>query len=264
MIATVLDVDGYGLYDLKLPPDDPAELSTASGQGPDEGRVHSMFDRIAGRYDRMNTVMSAGLHRRWRERASDLALLDRGASALDVCCGTGDFALALKRRVGDRGRVVATDFSEPMLEIAKKKSRTSAADIEVVQANTMDLPFECDSFDAVTVGFGLRNLADLDRGIKEIARVLKPGGRLVCLEITMPQKPPLKWFYSLWFDRIVPRMGRLTGNSDAYEYLPRSVRRFPGPEELAERMRSAGLDRVRYELLGGGIVAIHHGVLAQK
>lgn len=224
--------------------------------------MHTMFDRIAGRYDRMNTVMSAGLHRRWRERASDLALLGRGASALDVCCGTGDFALALRRRVGDSGRVVATDFSGPMLEIARKKSGDAGAGIEVVQANTLDLPFERGSFDAVTVGFGLRNLADLDRGLKEMARVLKPGGRLVSLEITVPQRPPLKWFYSLWFDRVVPRIGRLAGDSDAYEYLPRSVRRFPGPEELAERMRTAGLDRVSYELLGGGIVAIHHGRLA--
>ncbi len=238
-------------------------MLNVEGKGPEEGRVHAMFDRIAGRYDRMNTIMSAGLHKRWRERTADLASLDDGKIALDVCCGTGDFALALKRRVGHRGKVIATDFSLPMLEIAREKAISAGLDIEFEQANTLDLPFESDYFDAISVGFGLRNLADLDRGLAEMTRVVKPGGRVVCLEITTPQKVPLKWFYSLWFDRIVPRFGKLAGESDAYEYLPNSVRRFPGPEELAERMSSVGLDEVRHELLAGGIMAIHSGTVAQ-
>ena len=220
-----------------------------------------MFDRIAGRYDRMNTIMSAGLHRRWRERTANLAHLDEGMLALDVCCGTGDFALTLKRRVGHQGKVVATDFSLPMLKIAEQKASSAGLDIEFEQANTLDLPFERDRFDAISVGFGLRNLADLDRGLAEMARVVKPGGRVVCLEITVPSKAPLKWFYSLWFDRVVPRIGKIAGDSDAYDYLPRSVRRFPAPEALAERMSSAGLNEVRYELHAGGIVAIHHGTV---
>ncbi len=237
------------------------EILDAAGKGPDEGRVRTMFDRIAGRYDRMNTIMTAGLHRRWRERTADLAFLDDGDLALDVCCGTGDFALALKRRVGRGGKVIATDFSLPMLEIARQKAISAGLDIEFEQVNTLDMPFERDYFDAISVGFGLRNLADLDRGLAEMARVVKPGGRMVCLEITMPQKAPLKWFYSLWFDRVVPRFGKLVGESDAYDYLPNSVKRFPGPVELAERMSSVGLDEIRYQLIAGGIVAIHSGTV---
>ena len=159
--------------------------------------------------------------------------------------------------------MAATDFSLPMLEIAEQKASSAGLDIEFEQANTLDLPFESDHFDAISVGFGLRNLADLDRGLAEMVRVVKPGGRVVCLEITVPPKPPLKWFYLLWFDRVVPRIGKLAGDSDAYDYLPRSVRQFPAPESLAERMRSAGLDEVRYELRAGGIVAIHSGTVTQ-
>ena len=240
-----------------------AEMLDGAGQGPDEGRVHAMFDRIAGRYDRMNTIMTAGLHRRWREQTADKAFLDDGNLALDVCCGTGDFALALKRRVGRGGKVIATDFSLPMIELARKKAISAGLDIDFEQANTLELPFERDYFDAISVGFGLRNLADLDRGLAEMARVVKPGGRMVCLEITMPQKPPLKWFYSLWFDRVVPCIGILAKESDAYDYLPNSVKRFPGPVELAERMASVGLDEIRYQLLSGGIVAIHSGTVTK-
>ena len=219
-----------------------------------------MFDRIAGVYDLMNTAMTAGMHHRWRERSADRAALSAGDSALDVCCGTGDLALELRRRVGPSGRVVGCDFSEPMLGLAREKSdRLGMSDVEFEWADALDLPYRDRSFDAVTVGFGARNLADLPRGIAEMARVLRPGGRLVILEITQPRRPPLSYFYGLWFDRLVPALGGLAGDSAAYSYLPQSVRSFPPPEGLAALMDAAGLRRIRWLLLAGGIIAIHSG-----
>ena len=219
-----------------------------------------MFDRIAGVYDAMNTVMTAGLHHTWRERAADRAELDPGDSALDVCCGTGDLAFALAERVRPGGTVVGTDFSEPMLEIARRKAaERGLPGIRFEWGDALDLPYEDGSFDAVTVGFGARNLADLDDGLSELARVLRPGGRLVILEITQPRRPPLSTFYSLWFDRLVPVLGTVAGDHDAYTYLPESVKRFPSPAGLAERMNRVGLERIRYLVLAGGIIAIHSG-----
>jgi demethylmenaquinone methyltransferase/2-methoxy-6-polyprenyl-1,4-benzoquinol methylase len=218
-----------------------------------------MFDRIAGVYDLMNTAMTAGLHHRWRERTADRAELGAGDSALDVCCGTGDLAFELARRVGPEGRVVACDFSERMLELARVKASDSAAAVEFEWADALELPYEDASFDAVTVGFGVRNLAELDRGLAEMARVLRPGGRLAILEITQPQRPPLSTFFSIWFDRLVPRLGSIAGDRDAYTYLPESVKRFPSPEGLAERLDGAGFARIRWTVLAGGIIAIHSG-----
>jgi demethylmenaquinone methyltransferase / 2-methoxy-6-polyprenyl-1,4-benzoquinol methylase len=219
-----------------------------------------MFDRIARRYDAMNTVMTAGLHHRWRERAAERARLGAGDAALDVCCGTGDLALELARRVRPGGRVVGCDFSEPMLDLAREKADRLGADgVRFEWADALRLPYDDGRFEAVTVGFGARNLADLDRGLSEMSRVLRPGGRLVILEITQPNRPPLSTFYSLWFDRLVPLLGRLAGDSDAYAYLPESVRSFPDPRRLAEKMRAAGLNRIRWTVLAGGIVAIHSG-----
>lgn len=226
-----------------------------------ERQVRSMFDRIAGRYDAMNSVMSAGLHHRWRARAVDMAAIAPEASALDVCCGTGDLALELRRRIGPTGRVVGLDFSAPMLELAERKSAASGAAVEWVQGNALELPFEDSTFDAATVGFGVRNVADLPRAIGEMARVVRPGGRVAILEITTPQRPPLKWFFSVWFDRIVPLLGTVAGDREAYTYLPSSVRRFPPAHELAQLMHSAGLRDVRYVVLAGGIVAIHSGAV---
>jgi demethylmenaquinone methyltransferase/2-methoxy-6-polyprenyl-1,4-benzoquinol methylase len=219
-----------------------------------------MFDRIAGRYDAMNSVMTAGLHHRWRERAADRARLGPGDSALDVCCGTGDLALALARRVGPDGRVVGCDFSEPMLDLARDKAAAAGAgEVRFEWADALALPYPDGAFDAVTVGFGVRNLADLDRGLREMARVLEPGGRAVILEITQPRRPPLSTFYSVWFDRIVPVLGSLAGDEDAYSYLPESVRGFPPPEQLAAQMDAAGFERISYTVLAGGIIAIHGG-----
>jgi demethylmenaquinone methyltransferase / 2-methoxy-6-polyprenyl-1,4-benzoquinol methylase len=220
-----------------------------------------MFDRIAGVYDLMNTAMTAGMHHRWRERAADRAELTPGATALDLCCGTGDLAFALARRVGAGGAVVGCDFSERMLDLARRKARQrGAAQIRFEWADALELPYPEGRFDAVTVGFGVRNLAALDRGLGELSRVLRPGGRLVILEITQPRRPPLSWFFALWFDRIVPLLGALAGDRDAYSYLPESVRSFPGPRELAARMDRAGLERIRYTVLAGGIIAIHSGI----
>jgi demethylmenaquinone methyltransferase/2-methoxy-6-polyprenyl-1,4-benzoquinol methylase len=225
------------------------------------GQVNRMFDRVAGNYDALNSVMTAGLHHRWRERAAARTELGPGDAALDVCCGTGDLALELAGRVGPSGRVVGCDFSEPMLDLAREKAAARGiAGVRFEWADALQLPYDGARFDAVTVGFGVRNLADLDRGLRELGRVLKPGGRLVILEITQPARPPLSTFYSLWFDRIVPLIGAFSSEPEAYSYLPESVRSFPSPLGLAEKMDAAGFERIRYTVLAGGIIAIHSGV----
>lgn len=226
----------------------------------EEGQVRAMFDRISGFYDTMNSVMTAGLHHRWRARAADLSALGAGDRALDVATGTGDLALELVRRVGPAGEVVGSDFSEAMLDRARAK--TGAVRWE--WANAMALPYGDGAFDAATVGFGARNFADLDRGLAEMTRVVRPGGRVVVLEITTPTRPPLSLFFSLWFDRVIPAIGRIAGDPDAYTYLPSSVRRFPGPSELAEAMGRAGLSDIRWILTAGGIIALHVGVRAAR
>jgi demethylmenaquinone methyltransferase/2-methoxy-6-polyprenyl-1,4-benzoquinol methylase len=223
----------------------------APGTLPDT-QVRAMFDRIAGVYDRMNSVMTAGMHHAWRERAVDLARVGPGSRALDVATGTGDLAIALQRRGAD---VVGQDFSDGMLDLARRK----APELRFEQGDALSLPYGDGEFDAVTVGFGARNFADLARGLREMTRVAKPGGRVVVLEITTPQRPPLSWFFRLWFDRVVPALGRLAGDPDAYNYLPSSVRRFPGPRDLAAELAAAGLTEVRWLLTAGGIIAIHAG-----
>ena len=221
-----------------------------------------MFDRISGVYDLMNSAMTAGLHHEWRERAVDRAQVGPGSDALDLCTGTGDLALALRRRIGADGRVVGSDFSEAMLELARRKSGEEGLPVEFGWADALELPYGDESFDAVTIGFGARNLADLGRGLSEMARVLRPGGRLVILEITRPQREPLASFYSLWFDKLIPVIGSFAGDSEAYSYLPDSVRSFPEPERLAEMIDAAGLAEIRWLLLAGGIIAIHSATKA--
>jgi demethylmenaquinone methyltransferase/2-methoxy-6-polyprenyl-1,4-benzoquinol methylase len=225
-------------------------------------QVNLMFDRVAARYDLLNTLMSAGLHHRWRERAADQAGLRPGDSALDVCCGTGDLTLELASRLAPGGSVVGCDFSEPMLDLAREKTASrGAAGVRFEWADALQLPYDAGRFDAVTVGFGLRNFADRDRGLREMARVLRPGGKLVVLEFTRPMRPPFSTFYSLWFDRLAPVLGRISDDPEAYAYLAESVRTFPGPRGLAERMdRAAGLEGIRYTVLAGGIVTIHTGI----
>jgi demethylmenaquinone methyltransferase / 2-methoxy-6-polyprenyl-1,4-benzoquinol methylase len=223
----------------------------ASGTLP-ETQVRAMFDRIARVYDRMNSVMTAGLHHAWRRRAADLARVGAGSRALDVATGTGDLAIELASR---GAAVTGVDFSPAMLDVARGK----APDIDFEEGDALALRFADGEFDAATVGFGARNFADLDKGLRELARVTKPGGRVVVLEITTPQRAPLSWFFRGWFDHAVPALGRLAGDTDAYTYLPSSVRRFPRPEELAGRMAAAGLAEVHWILTAGGIIAIHSG-----
>jgi demethylmenaquinone methyltransferase/2-methoxy-6-polyprenyl-1,4-benzoquinol methylase len=210
--------------------------------------VEAMFDRISPVYDAMNRVMTAGLDRRWRRLTAE-AVVAPGDEVLDACCGTGDLALAAERA---GGRVTGLDFSERMLEHARRKSGS----VRWVRGDALALPFADGSFDAATVGFGIRNVDDLEAGLRELARVLRPGGRLGCLEITRP-RGLLKPFFRLWFDGLVPLAGKVLPGGAAYTYLPASVRRFPGPDDLAELMRRAGFEDVRWRLLGGGIVALH-------
>jgi demethylmenaquinone methyltransferase / 2-methoxy-6-polyprenyl-1,4-benzoquinol methylase len=243
-----------------------------------------MFDRIAGVYDFMNTAMTAGLHHRWRARAVDLAGVGPGSRVLDVATGTGDLALELARRVGPHGEVVGSDFAEAMLDRARTKAGRAdglAVCPRFEWADAMQLPYDEDSFDVATVGFGARNFEDLARGLTEMVRVVRPGGRVVVLEITNPTRAPLSLFYGLWFDRAVPLLGRLAGAlgtltarlrggepdasiSAAYSYLPNSVKRFPSPSALAAEMERAGLAEIRYLITAGGIVAIHAGTVSRE
>ncbi len=261
-----------------------------------------MFDRIASVYDVMNGAMTAGLHHRWRERAADLARVGPGGRALDLATGTGDLAFALARRVWPDGEVVGADFAEGMLDRARAKAAglgadararaaaSPSADAEAAGgahsvcprfewADAMSLPYADGSFDAATSGFGVRNFEDRRRGLAEMVRVVRPGGRVVVLEITTPTRAPLSYFYRLWFDRIVPVLGRATGAltaarapsagagatiARAYTYLPSSVRRFPAPAALAAEMERAGLVEIHYVLMAGGIVAIHAGTVGPE
>ena len=221
--------------------------------GVDSGRlapdaVRRMFDRIAPVYDAMNRTMTAGLDRRWRRLTAE-ATVRPGDEVLDACCGTGDLAIAASRA---GGKVTGLDFSPAMLVRARRK----APGLEWIEGDLLALPFAAASFDSATVGFGVRNVEDLGRAIEELRRVLRPGGRLGVLEITRP-RGLLAPFYRVWFDGVVPLLGKLLPGGSAYTYLPASVRRFPGPQELAEMIERAGFRDVRVRLLAGGIVALH-------
>jgi demethylmenaquinone methyltransferase / 2-methoxy-6-polyprenyl-1,4-benzoquinol methylase len=245
-----------------------------------------MFDGIAGSYDRLNDLMTAGLHHRWREMGVMMAHVGPGSAALDVCCGTGDFAFALRRAIGREGRVVGVDVSEEMLAVAREKCGRNQLYVEFHTGDVLDLPFPdggpgvgpqggddgmgragraaggAEGFDACTVGFGIRNVPDIVRAFGEMRRVCRPGGRVVCLEITQARIPVFKQFYDLWFGQAVPRLGKLAARDEfAYSYLPASVLRFPGPDELKGLMEQAGLRNVRYEIVAGGIIALHHAVV---
>jgi demethylmenaquinone methyltransferase / 2-methoxy-6-polyprenyl-1,4-benzoquinol methylase len=222
-------------------------VTVDTGLLPADG-VRRMFDRIAPIYDAMNRVMTAGLDRRWRRITID-ETVQAGDRVLDACCGTGDLAIAARARGAD---VVGIDFSEPMLERARRKE----PQIEWVRGDVLALPFEDASFDAVTVGFGVRNVEDLEASLRELRRVLRPTGRLGILEITTP-RGRLAPFYSVWFDRVVPVLGKVLPGGAAYTYLPASVRRFPGPDDLAALLERTGFAAVRYRLFAGSIVALH-------
>jgi len=263
----------------------------ASEQGAgrlEAGQVRAMFDRIAAIYDLMNTAMSAGMHHRWRARAADQARVGPGSRVLDVACGTGDLSLELARRVAPAGQVVGSDFSEAMLARARQKGAAAHTPDGVLRfewADALQLPYGEGSFDAATVGFGVRNFADLESGLAELVRVVRPGGRVVVLEFTTPTRPPLSLFYRVWFDRLVPVLGRIAAAvahplerlavgargaggarsiADAYRYLPSSVKRFPAPRELAALLERAGLVEVHWLLTAGGIVTIHAGTVCAE
>ena len=225
-------------------------MTVESGRLPADG-VRRMFDRIAPVYDAMNRVMTAGLDQRWR-RATVRQTVQPGDRVLDACCGTGDLGIAA--RAAGAGHVVGVDFSERMLERARRK----APELEWLQSDVLTLPFEDASFDSAVVGFGVRNVEDLEAAIRELRRVLRAGGRLGILEITTP-RGFLAPFYKLWFDRVVPLLGRLLPGGAAYTYLPASVRRFPGPEDLADQLGRCGFEGVEFRLFAGGIVALHGG-----
>jgi demethylmenaquinone methyltransferase / 2-methoxy-6-polyprenyl-1,4-benzoquinol methylase len=269
-----------------------AERGAGPGAGAAPGRleaeqVQQMFDRIAGCYDVLNSAMSAGLHRRWRKRAADLARVGAGSRVLDVATGTGDFALELAARISPGGEVLGSDFSEGMLRRAREKADAVHAlgAMEAVprfeHGDALALPYDDDSFDAATVGFGIRNFADLQRGLAEMARVVRPGGRVVILEMTTPTKPPLSVFFGVWFDRMIPALAKLLdliagaraqllgssgheGIAQAYSYLPSSVKRFPPAAELAAEMERAGIREITYLLTAGGIIAIHAGTVSAE
>jgi demethylmenaquinone methyltransferase/2-methoxy-6-polyprenyl-1,4-benzoquinol methylase len=282
------NVNGRGTNGAR-PEHDPARQSTTGRL--EAAQVRSMFDGIAGVYDLLNTAMTAGLHHRWRARAADLARVGPGDRVLDVATGTGDLALELAGRVVPGGAVIGSDFSEGMLARARGKAqsgdKSSGDSLRFEWGDALELPYGEDAFDAATVGFGARNFSDLAKGLGEMVRVVRPGGRVVVLEITTPLKPPLSAFYALWFDRVVPQIGRavqalsralalLRGTrkersgasspggvtiAEAYTYLPSSVKRFPGPSALAAELQRAGLEEISYVLLAGGIVAIHAGTV---
>ncbi len=216
--------------------------------------VRAMFDRIAPVYDVMNRVMTAGLDVRWRRLAAETAVRP-GDRVLDGACGTGDLAIACLKAGAER--VTGLDFSEKMLERARRKSAGKPV-LDWVQGDLLALPFADATFDAATVGFGVRNVANLELALRELRRVLVPGGRLAILEITQP-RGPLKPFFSLWFDRVVPLLGKVLPGGSAYTYLPASVKRFPSAEGLAALLHECGFGQVRFTLLGGSIVALHTG-----
>jgi demethylmenaquinone methyltransferase/2-methoxy-6-polyprenyl-1,4-benzoquinol methylase len=225
--------------------------------------VREMFDDISGRYDLLNSLLSAGIHHRWRRFATRCAVLSPGDSTLDVCSGTGDWAVLLREAVGPKGRVVGADFSLSMLRSGAAKF--DAAGVPRVQGDALRLPFVDGVFNAVTVAFGIRNVGDIGAAFREMARVLAPGGRVVCLEFAQPHAGPFRAFYGLYSKHVMPRLGgAISGRADAYTYLPASVERFHSRVELAKLMEDAGMTSVRYVDLTFGVVCVHVGVKGQE
>ena len=222
--------------------------------------VRDMFTRIAPRYDLLNRIMTGGRDRRWRAITVAETRLPRGGTALDVATGTGDLALALARVAGPGGRVVGIDFADAMLELARRKAHRCGVSVEFRPADALDLPFPDAGFDAVTIGFGLRNVTDIPRALAEMARVLRPGGRLACLEVTKPRVPLLAAGFYAYFDHVVPLLGAvLSPSREAYTYLPCSLRPFPDAPLLRRLMLDAGFRRVHLRLLNIGTIAVHVG-----
>ncbi|MBD2869653.1 demethylmenaquinone methyltransferase [Paenibacillus arenilitoris] len=231
-----------------------------------KSHVHGVFERIAPQYDFMNDLISFRRHKSWRKFTMKKMDVRPGQSALDLCCGTCDWTIALAEASGT-GKVVGLDFSQNMLDVgAQKIGKLGLADrITLVQGNAMSLPFEDDSFDFVTIGFGLRNVPDYMQVLREMRRVVKPGGRVVCLEVSRPTWQPFKAMYSLYFERILPVMGKFVAKRfEEYKWLPESLKLFPGRAELAAMFEEAGLAGVSAYPLTGGVAALHMGTKEKK
>ncbi len=227
-----------------------------------EERVHKVFEKIYGNYDKMNSVISFQQHVRWRKDVMKRMNVPKGAKALDVCCGTADWSIALADAVGDQGEVFGLDFSKNMLKIGEQKVKELQLNhVKLVHGNAMELPFPDDSFDFVTIGFGLRNVPDYLQVLKEMRRVVKPGGKVVCLETSQPTLPVYKQLFYLYFRHIMPFFGKLFAKSfDEYAWLHESAKDFPGMKELAELFKTAGLTKVHYKSYSGGVAAVHIGM----
>jgi demethylmenaquinone methyltransferase/2-methoxy-6-polyprenyl-1,4-benzoquinol methylase len=237
-------------------------LEQTSKEAAHSRAVREMFSGIAGRYDLLNHVLSANIDKRWRSRVSEILspiLAAESALVLDVACGTGDLSLEMQRNA--KARVIGTDFCRPMLSVAKDKTAKTGLAVPYVEGDAMNLGFASDTFDAATIAFGLRNLSNFEVGLRELHRILKPGGMLVVLEFSSPVVPGFRQLFNFYFAHILPRIGGLvSGSRGAYEYLPDSVSKFPDQKRLAEMFRKTGFGDVGYQNLTGGIAAIHTGV----
>ncbi|WP_080845448.1 demethylmenaquinone methyltransferase [Cytobacillus gottheilii] len=227
-----------------------------------EERVHKVFEKIYGNYDKMNSVISFQQHVRWRKDVMKRMNVPKGAKALDVCCGTADWTISLADAVGEQGQVVGLDFSKNMLKIGEQKVKELQLNqVKLVHGNAMELPFPDHSFDFVTIGFGLRNVPDYLQVLKEMHRVVKPGGKVVCLETSQPTMPGYKQLFYLYFRHIMPFFGKLFAKSfDEYAWLHESAKDFPGMKELAQLFKEAGLTNVTYKPYSGGAAAVHFGM----
>jgi demethylmenaquinone methyltransferase/2-methoxy-6-polyprenyl-1,4-benzoquinol methylase len=229
------------------------------------GMVDDVFHSVAGRYDLMNDLMSAGVHRIWKRFTLELSGVRKGHCVLDIAGGTGDLAARLADLVGPQGRVVLADINDSMLKVGRDKLLDTGrlGNIEFVQADAQNLPFPDDSFDCVTIAFGLRNVTDIDLALRSMLRVLKPGGRLLVLEFSKPNNPLLSKAYDTYSFRVLPLMGRLVANdAGSYQYLAESIRKHPDQDTLRDMMEDAGFCQVEYHNMTGGIVALHRGVKA--
>jgi demethylmenaquinone methyltransferase/2-methoxy-6-polyprenyl-1,4-benzoquinol methylase len=233
--------------------------------GEKETRVRGVFDSVASRYDLMNDLMSGGIHRVWKRFTIELSGVRSGNAVLDIAGGTGDLAARFADIVGPEGRVVLADINDSMLKVGRDKLLDNGrlGNLEFVQADAQCLPFPDDSFDCVTIAFGLRNVTDKDAALRSMLRVLKPGGRLLVLEFSKPANPLLSKAYDTYSFRVLPLMGRLVANdADSYQYLAESIRMHPDQETLKDMMEDAGFSKCEYHNMTGGVVALHKGVKA--
>jgi demethylmenaquinone methyltransferase/2-methoxy-6-polyprenyl-1,4-benzoquinol methylase len=227
------------------------------------GLVADVFHSVASRYDLMNDLMSGGIHRIWKRFTIELSGVRKGNAVLDIAGGTGDLAARFADIVGEEGRVVLADINDSMLQVGRDKliDRGCPGNVEFVQADAQELPFPEDSFDCITIAFGLRNVTDKDRALRSMLRVLKPGGRLLVLEFSKPQSELLSKAYDAYSFRVLPLMGRLVANdSESYQYLAESIRVHPDQETLKHMMEDAGFTRCEFHNMTGGVVALHRGV----